>query len=136
MLLSTDSLYQSTLENSWDLRKKMNKIVLYGSVPSKKNSRINTRSGRSFPSSKYTAWHKDAVQQLNGVECIASGTPLTFTYYADSKRSGDLSNKWQSIEDTFTDCGIIIDDNWFELPDIHMKFGGVDKENPRAVIEY
>lgn len=114
----------------------MPKIVLTGNVPSKKNSRINTRSGRSFPSAKYTTWHKDAVQQLSGVSPIASGTPIIFTYYADSRRSGDLSNKWQSIEDTFTDCGIIEDDNWFILPDIHMKFGGVDKENPRAEIEY
>jgi hypothetical protein len=114
----------------------MSKITILGSVPSKKNSRINTRSGRSFPSSKYTEWHKGAVQQLFGVAPIPPQTPLIFTYYADSKRSGDLSNKWQSIEDTFTDCGIIEDDNWFILPDIHMKFGGVDKENPRAIIEY
>lgn len=114
----------------------MPKITLYGSVPSKKNSRINTRSGRSFPSSKYTAWHKEALLQLQNTAPIVSGTPLIFTYYADSKRSGDLSNKWQSIEDTFTDCGIIEDDNWFILPDIHMKFGGVDKLNPRAEIEY
>lgn len=114
----------------------MTKITLLGLVPSKKNSRINTRSGMSFPSSKYTAWHKDAVTQLYGVKNIPAGTPLVFTYYSDSKRSGDLSNKWQSIEDTFTDCGIIEDDNWWILPDIHMKFGGVDKLNPRAEIEY
>jgi len=114
----------------------MSVIVLLGLVPSKKNSRINTRSGRSFPSAKYTAWHKDAVQQLVGVKSIPKGTPLKFTYYSDSLRSGDLSNKWQSIEDTFTDCGIIEDDNWFFLPDIHMIFGGVDRENPRAEISY
>lgn len=112
------------------------KIILHGSVPSKKNSRINTRSGRSFPSSKYTAWHKDAVKQLSGVGIIPSKTPLVFTYYSDSMRSGDLSNKWQSIEDTFTDCGIIKDDNWFELPDIRMIYGGLDKFDPRAEIEY
>lgn len=112
------------------------KITLLGTVPSKKNSRINTRSGLSFPSKNYTVWHKDAVQQLMGIDKIPDGTPLRFTYYSDSKRSGDLSNKWQSIEDTFTDVGIITDDNWFILPDIHMKFGGVDKENPRAEIEY
>ena len=114
----------------------MIKIELKGIVPSKQNSRINTRSGSSFPSSKYTAWHKDACNQLLGVKTIPKGTPLIFTYYSDSMRSGDLSNKWQSIEDTFTDCGIIEDDNWFQLPDIHMKFGGVDKINPRAIIEY
>lgn len=114
----------------------MNKIILLGIIPSKKNSRINTRSGLSFPSKKYTEWHKDAVRQLQGVKPIPSKTPIKFTYYNDSMRSGDLSNKWQSVEDTFTDCGIIIDDNWFELPDIRMVFGGVDKLNPRGIIEY
>ena len=112
------------------------KIIIKGLVPSKKNSRINTRSGMSFPSKKYTEWHKDAVLQLKGVKPIPSKTPLIFRYYSDSMRSGDLSNKWQSIEDTFTDCGIIEDDNWFILPDIHMIFMGVDRENPRAEIEY
>jgi hypothetical protein len=114
----------------------MTKITLLGIIPSKKNSRINTRSGLSFPSAKYTAWHKDAVKQLQGVKPIPSKTPLVFTYYSDSMRSGDLSNKWQSVEDTFTDCGIITDDNWWELPDLHLKFGGVDKLNPRGEIEY
>ena len=41
----------------------------------------------SFPSSKYTAWHKDAVLQLRGVKPIAKGTALIFTYYSDSLRS-------------------------------------------------
>lgn len=112
------------------------KIVLTGLVPSKKNSRINTRSGMSFPSKKYTEWHKDAVRQMANVKPIPTPTPIVFTYYSDSLRSGDLSNKWQSIEDMFTDVGIISDDNWFVLNDIHMKFGGVDRENPRAEIEY
>jgi Holliday junction resolvase RusA-like endonuclease len=114
----------------------MNKITLLGLIPSKKNSRINTRNGLSFPSKKYTEWHKDAVKQLQGVKPIPKGTPLVFTYYSDSMRSGDLSNKWQSVEDTFTDCGIIEDDNWFILPDLHLKFGGVDRKNPRGIIEY
>jgi len=112
------------------------KIILTGIVPSKKNSRINTRSGMSFPSKKHTMWHKEAEKQLVGVKVIPKQTPLVFTYFNDSMRSGDLSNKWQSIEDLFTDMGIIEDDNWFILPDIHMKFGGVDRENPRAEIEY
>lgn len=114
----------------------MGRIELRGLVPSKKNARINTRSGRSFPSTRYTAWHKDAIEQLKGIKPIPSGTPLVFTYYSDTMRRGDLSNKWQSIEDTFKDCGIITDDNWFILPDIHMKFGGVDKKNAHCIIEY
>lgn len=112
------------------------KITILGRVPSKKNTRINTKSGRSFPSKKYTEWHKNAVTQLLGQRAIPKGTPLVFKYYNDSLRKGDLSNKWQSIEDTLTDCGIIEDDNWDFLPNIHMIFCGVDKHNPRAEIIY
>lgn len=114
----------------------MTKIILTGIVPSKKNSRINTRSGMSFPSKKHTEWHKEVIKQMIGVKPIPKLTPIKFTYYNDSLRSGDLSNKWQSIEDMFTDVGIIEDDNWFVLNDIHMIFGGVDKLNPRAEIDY
>ena len=44
--------------------KKEYTIILQGETPSKKNSRINTRSGRSFPNARYTRWHNDAVEQI------------------------------------------------------------------------
>lgn len=38
----------------------MTEFTLYGSVPSKKNSRVNTKTGRSFPSPAYCQWLPDA----------------------------------------------------------------------------
>lgn len=108
--------------------------IIYGRIPSKKNSRISTRSGRSFPSKQYTAWHKDAAKQLLGVQPIPEKTPITFIIYSPDNRKSDLSNKWQSIEDLFKDVGVIVDDNWFVLDNVHMIFGGVDRTNPRAEI--
>ena len=117
----------------------MNKIIIYGRLPSLKNSKIISCMGKRpmlFPSKQHKEWHKDASSQLLGIKKIPAGTPITFTYYPPDKRPGDLDNKWQSVGDLFKDNGIVDDDNWFIFPDIHLKFGGIDKENPRCEIEY
>lgn len=111
------------------------KIEILGLTPSKKNSRINLRNGMSFPSSKYTAWHKEASKQLIGQKPINS-TKLQVTFFAGDNRKFDLSNKFESIADLLVDNGLLEDDNWEYLNDIHLLFGGVDKGNPRALIEY
>lgn len=89
-----------------------------------------------LPSSKHKEWHKDASNQLAGAEHIPPNTPIIFTLYAPDLRAGDLSNKWESVADLLVDNGIVEDDNWFIMADIHMKFGGLDRENPRVVLEY
>ena|SRR3990167_8738951 len=110
-------------------------ITLHGLTPSKKNSRINTKSGMSFPSAKYTLWHKDASKQLIGQKPINS-TKLKVIFYAGDNRKYDLSNKFESIADLLVDNGLLQDDNWEFLNDVHLMFGGVDKGKPRAEIEY
>ncbi|MBP7118568.1 hypothetical protein KBA63_00630 [Candidatus Woesebacteria bacterium] len=114
----------------------MTKITIYGNTPSKKNSRINTRSGRSFPSSKYTAWHKEASRQVVGSKPIPNGTILTISFVAGDNRKFDLTNKAESIMDMLVDNGILEDDNYSIVPELILKFGGVDKNNPHCVIEY
>lgn len=114
----------------------MNSFTIYGSTPSKKNSRINTRSGRSFPSSKYTAWHKDASSQVSACPTIASGTHLTITFIAGDHRKFDLTNKAESIMDMLVDNGKLEDDNYSIIPTLTLKFGGVIKNDPRCIIEW
>lgn len=109
-------------------------IVLKGRIPSKKNSRINTRSGRSFPSSKYTEWHKDASLQLKGTPKINNGSFISIHFYMPDNRRTDLSNKAESIMDLLVDNGILEDDCWQVVPILGLKGCGVDKENPRAEI--
>jgi hypothetical protein len=36
--------------------------------------------------------------------------------------------------DLLVDAGIIDDDNWYVVPEVRFKFGGVDRLNPRAEI--
>jgi len=116
----------------------MNKIIIYGSTPSKKNSKIMSCRGSRpllFPSSKYTAWHKDALKQLGGKLPIET-KELILTFYAPDNRKFDLTNKAESIMDTLVDAGLISDDNYSVISDLHLKFGGVEKESPRCEIEW
>ena len=111
------------------------KITIRGRIPSKKNSRINTRSGRSFPSSKYKAWHKDAsLQILNAPKQTQKNVVLTF-YMPDNRRC-DLTNKAESVMDLLVDNGIFDDDAWQVTGDVHLKSAGIDKKNPRVEVSY
>lgn len=117
----------------------MNKITIYGSTPSKKNSKIISCRGNRpclFPSAKYSTWHKDALKQVAGKEKISS-QELTLTFYASDNRKFDLTNKAESIMDTLVDAGLLEDDNYSIVSILHLKFGGVDKEGgARCEVEY
>lgn len=115
-----------------------NKIIIYGSTPSKKNSKIISCRGNRpclFPSSKYTEWNKDALSQIKGKEQIKANS-LTITFFTGDNRKFDLTNKAESIMDTLVDAGLLEDDNYSVVSDLHLKFGGVDKDNARCEIEY
>jgi len=111
-------------------------ITLLGSTPSKKNSKIiSCRGSRPllFPSSKYTAWHKDAMLQLTGQKVITAKV-FTLVFYAGDNRKFDLTNKSESIMDLLVDGGLIEDDNYSVVKELCLRFGGVDKNNPRCEI--
>lgn len=112
-------------------------IIIKGRIPSKKNSRITTRSGRSFPSKKYTEWHTDASWQLKNFKVkIPNGSWLILKFYMPDKRLCDLTNKAESIMDCLVDNGFLEDDNYEVIPNLTLQFEGIDKENPRCEIEW
>lgn len=116
-------------------------LILTGETPSKKNSRINTRSGRSFPSQKYTQWHSIAVLEIKKaiakrkIKPIPKGKQvfLTITFYHGDKRKRDSDNQLTSILDTLVDAGVLLDDNWRIIPHKEI-FDAYDKDNARAII--
>lgn len=113
-------------------------LVIRGRTPSKKNSRINTRSGRSFPSIAHKEWHEDALWQLRAQKAKPVKTPCAIVlriWYPDY-RSADNTNKAESVHDLLVDAGIIIDDNWQEIYDTRQIAMGVDVKNPRVEIEF
>lgn len=112
-------------------------ITLPFPVP-KKNSRVNTRQGRSFPNARYVRWHKLAATLL--ANQLGKNLPSVYkcetiaVFYAPDKRKRDLTNLYQSVEDLFNDIGLWTDDNYYCQRSISLFFGGVDKENPRVEV--
>ncbi len=117
-------------------------ITLNGETPSKKNSRINTRSGRSFPNKRYTKWHDMIVSELSfliarkQIEKIPEGRQviLTVTFcHGDFKRR-DSDNQLSSVLDTLVDAEILPDDNWKIIPEKHI-YDVYEKNNAYCRIE-
>lgn len=117
----------------------MIELVVSGRIPSKKNSKriIRNKKGRPLiiSSKAHKDWHQVAVEELSEqhLEQNLNG-PVAIKIFAPDRRSGDLTNKAESIMDLLVDLGVIEDDNWFCVPVVILSFGGVDKENPRAEI--
>lgn len=91
-----------------------------GNIPPKKNSRINTRSGRSFPNKRYTEWLRLAGQQVreqsrhvkNVILPIDKCESVTCILYYSELRRKDNSNTVESIHDMLVDFGVLKDDCW------------------------
>lgn len=115
---------------------------LSGETPSKKNSRINTRSGRSFPNKRYTMWHDKAIQELYLLRQANKIAPLsedkrisiTFTFFHGDLKRRDSDNQCSSVLDTLIDAGIIPDDSWKVIPR-KIIIDEYDKGNPHCIIE-
>lgn len=86
------------------------------------------------PGKVHSDWHAQAAPQLYGTKTIPEVKDITLTFYPQSKRKSDLTNKAESVMDLLVDCGVLTDDNWFVVPSLTLKFGGADKENPRVEI--
>lgn len=112
------------------------KLIISGTTPSKKNSRINTRSGRSFPSKIFSAWEKTAVpelkEQFDGPTITKYPLCITMIFFNKDNRRHDLDNQSSSILDTLVKADIIEDDNQNKVECLQLQYGGVDKENPRC----
>ena len=96
-----------------------------GETPSKKNSRINIRSGKSFPNKKYTAWAFAAVAEL--MEQVQPPAPINCPiklsvnfYHADNVRR-DSDNQLSSLLDVLQDAGILADDRWQIVQAINVR---------------
>lgn len=91
------------------------------------------------PSEAHEVWHEEQMWALKRqwpkslVLVLTRGCVLTF-FFADN-RGSDLSNKAESVMDLLVDAGVIKDDKWQVIPDLHLKSGGIDKVNPRVEIE-
>ena len=115
-------------------------IIIKGRIPSKKNSKIIVCRGKFpllLPSKKYQEWHKEATSQIKRLvpEKPIESCSVILTLYAPDKRKADLTNKAESIMDLLVDNSFLLDDNWFVVKSLRLIFGGVDRENPRVIVD-
>lgn len=110
-------------------------LVLTGTVPSKKNSRINTGIGRSFPSTRYTFWQNGAIIEVRQQTRHRFIKPVSINvvFYMGDLRTTDLDNKLSSVLDMLKECLVIVDDSWQRVPEIHIS-GEYRKGKPGAEI--
>ncbi len=116
----------------------MIQLTIKGDTVSKKNSKkiIYVRGRPLIISSEaYKKWHDQALAQLWGKKPVQGQIDaVELILYPSTKRHYDLSNHTESLMDLLVDAEIIQDDNYTVVPELRVKFGGHDKDNPRAEI--
>lgn len=92
----------------------MIELQIAGPVISKKNSRINTRDGRSFPSKSFTSWHQSAIQQVRRYNPprFRGVVQVEVIIYFATLGKADIDNKVTSILDMLVDALVLKDDYW------------------------
>lgn len=98
-------------------------LILDGSVPSKKNSRINTKGGKSFPNKKFIEWQNDSLRSVRHQTRTRFLNPVgveVIIYFGTDVRA-DLDNKVTSILDMLVEAMVLVDDKWQNVPIIKMQ---------------
>lgn len=93
----------------------MTRLTIHGEAPSKKNSRINTRSGRSFPGRRFSLWHESAVSVIKSQwkrEPVKGPAEIIIAFFHKDRRRRDSDNQTSSVLDTLVDAGVLEDDSW------------------------
>ncbi len=118
------------------------KLTYYGRVLSKKNSKqiIRKRSGApvivSNPAAK--ANESDMVDQFS-VQTLKQEKPIekckvSVEVYQPTAQRRDLDNQLTAILDALVKAEVIADDSFKCVIEENVRFGGIDKENPRAIV--
>lgn len=101
----------------------MIELTLEGSVPSKKNSRVNLRSGVSVPSKKFMQWQEAAlwsVRQQTRQRFYVPVSVEVIIYFGTLIRA-DLDNRLTSILDMLVEAVILRDDKWQDVPRVAVQ---------------
>ena len=120
------------------LQEKELKLVIKGIIPSKKNSKKvipdwKHRRVRLITAPEVQNWEKMVQSGVSDMGKIDGPVKMEIVIYNPDFRKRDLDNQLCSINDAIK--GVLFEeDDGKVLQDIHIRWGGVDKENPRAEI--
>jgi Holliday junction resolvase RusA-like endonuclease len=110
-------------------------LKLQGNVPSKKNSRVRTRSGASIPSKAFSDWQNSALLQVRTQTRarILKPVALEVIIYFGTNVRADLDNRVTSVLDMLVEALVIRDDKWQDVPRISAE-AIYRKGNPGAFV--
>ena len=121
----------------------MIRLQIIGETPSKKNSKIFTRSGKIIPSKAHQKWHEEALLQLKcQLACMGKDRPAPiespvevklYFYHGDMVRR-DSDNQASSIMDLLQDAKVLSDDRWQIVRRLTI-YNDYDKGKARCVAE-
>lgn len=113
----------------------MVELLLEGNVPSKKNSRIRTRSGSSIPSKAFYDWQKDALLQVKTQTRARglTGVSVEVIIYFGTRVRADLDNRLTSVLDMLVEGLVLRDDKWQDVPQMAVQ-GEYRKGAPGAFV--
>ena len=105
------------------MQSKIVELILEGSIPSKKNSRINRGDGMSFPSKKYAEWEEYALQavRLQTRHRFFNPVSIEVIIYFGTDTRADLDNRLTSILDMLVDALVLRDDKWQDIPMVQLQ---------------
>lgn len=98
-------------------------LRLEGNVPSKKNSRIRTRSGSYIPNKAFYDWQDDALKQVKAQTRARglTGVGVEVVIYFGTNIRADLDNRLTSILDMLVEGLVLRDDKWQDVPRIAVQ---------------
>lgn len=119
------------------------KLIISGTVPSLKNSKqiYRTRSGKPFitSSDKAKEWTETAVtelqEQFKGYRVTDYPITVAMMFYNKDNIRRDLDNQCSTVLDALRHSGVIAEDDNKHINCLVIKYGGLDKTNPRVEIE-
>ena len=103
--------------------------------PPSVNALFGNRSNQQrFMSKAYKEWLKSCPTITPGNGCIQEPCHVEYVLYFPDKRKRDLSNYIKAPEDYLVSQCALLDDNHEIVQSFSVKFGGIDRGNPRVEV--
>lgn len=130
------------------------RLTIPGRVPAKKNSKrivpikFRGRSTAKVLNSKaHDTWYASVKTQVqseiravlaasNNSEPFNRPLLVVMTEYSIDSRKFDLSGKSETVQDMLTDLGFWADDNHDIAREVVLRYGGLDRVNPRVELKF
>ena len=117
-------------------------ILITLGVKTKKNYYLNLNGYRNWQfrlsndlKRKFKEQVKDEIAKLTPVE---GSCKMTFAIFYPTKRLFDVDNIASVVtkftNDALVELNILAEDNYLHVTEIHSKFGGIDRDNPRCEV--